>query len=221
MVFRLDCGLNDLADSINSNQYTEKKGVGVISGSIDRDSVNATFVEKKKVYDEINYPDGETETLERYKYIYYSFKAQAISDKHYLFQLINPPVSIKCFVEFLSKFHPSLAVEKFKFDLPGFHKSIKRNPRVERARVTSLKASSLPFSEKSAAKIEIFSETDSYRELKRVYGEKGYRLDRLVFTISAGGGDYELLASASGAISYSEPLDKSIVIDSFVSSISY
>lgn len=221
LVLRLDCELNDLADGINSNQYTEKKGMGIISGSLDRDSVNATFVEKKKVFDEISYPDGETDTLERYEYIYFSFKAHSISAKHYLFQLINAPVSIKCFMAFLSKIYPSLAVEKYKFDLQDFHKSIKRNPSIERSRVTNLKASSLPFSEKSAAKIELFSETDSYRELKRVYGEKGYCLDRLVFTISCGGGDYEMLASASGVISYSELLDESIVIESFVGSISY
>ena len=221
LVLRLDCKLNDLANSINSNQYSEKNGVGVISGSLDRDNVNATFVEKKKVYDEISYPNGESETLERYKYIYFRFKAQSISDRHYLFQLINAPISIKCFIGFLSKLYPSLAVEKYKFDLRGFHKSIKRNSSVERARVTNLKASSLPFSDKSAAKIELFSEADSYRELKRVYGERGYRLDRLVFTISSGGGDYEMLASASGAISYSEFLDESIVIESFVDSINY
>jgi hypothetical protein len=221
LVLRLDCELNDLAGSINSNQYTEQRGMGVISGFLDRDSVNATFVEKKKVYDEISYPDGETDTLERYEYIYFSFKAHSISDKHYLFQLINAPVSIKCFIAFLSKLFPSLAVEKYKFDLKDFHKIIKRSSIVERARVTNLKASSLPFSEKSAAKIELFSETDSYRELKRVYGEKGYSLDRLVFTISYGGGDYEIIATASGLISYSELLDESIVIDSFVGSISY
>lgn len=221
LVFRLDCELNDLAENMNSNQYTENRGAGVISGSLDRDSVNATFVEKKKVYDKISYPDGETETIERYKYIYFSFKAQAISDKHYLFQLVNAPVSVKRFVEFLSKIYPNLAVENFKFDLQRFHKSIKQDPRVERARVTSLKASSLPFSEKSAAKIELFSETDSYRELKRVYGENNYNLDRLVFTISYGGSDYEMLASSSGAMSYSEHLDESIVIESFVDSISY
>jgi hypothetical protein len=221
LVLRLDCGLNDLAENINSNQYTENRGMGVISGSLDRDSVDATFVEKRKVYDEISYPDGETETIERYKYIYFSFRAQAISEKHYLFQLVNAPVSIKCFVEFLSKIYPSLALETFTFDLQRFHKSIKQDPRVERARVTSLKASSLPFSEKSAAKIELFSETDSYRELTRVYGEKGYNLDRLVFTISYRGSDYEILASASGAISYSESLDESIVVESFVGSINY
>lgn len=221
LIIRLDCELNDLASRLNSNQYSEKKGVGVISGSLDRDSVNATFVEKKKVYDEISYPDGDTEILERYKYIYFGFRAQSISSKHYLFQLIDAPLSIKCFIAFLSKIYPDLAVEKFKFDLSCFHKNIECSPAIERARVTSLKASSLPFSEKSTAKIEVFSETDSYRELKRVYGEKGYCLDKLVFTISYGGCDYEVLASASGVVSYSELLDESIVIKSFVGSISY
>ena len=221
MILRLDCELHDLADSINSRQYAEENGVGVISKSIDQDSVSATFVEKKQIFDEISYPNGERETFERYKYIYFDFKVQVIDERFYLFQLINAPLSIKRFLAFLSMIYPSLTVEKFKFDLSEFHKNIKINSSVERFRVTSLKASSLPFSDKSAAKIEIFSESDSYRELKRVYGEKGYRLDRLVFTINIGGDDYEVLASASGGISYSESLDESIVIESFVSSIIY
>lgn len=221
LVLQIESTLDEVANIFNENQYAESKGIGVLSGTLNNNSIQATFVEKKKVYDEISYPNGDTETQERFKYIYFKFKVRLITKNHYLIQLINAPASIKSFVTFLSKLYSSLIVEKFKFDLSAFHKGLKQHSLVEKVRVTNLKASSLPFSEKSVAKIEVFSESDSYRELKKIYGEKGYRLDRLVFSLILSGIETDLSASSSGAISYSESLDESIAVDSFIDAIKY
>jgi hypothetical protein len=221
LLLRLDSCLDDIADSFNRNQYTELKEVGVISGALDHESVRGTFVEKKTVYDEISYPNGEKETRERFKYIYFEFKVRLLKDDFYLFQLINAPVSFKSFISFLSKLHPSLTIERYKFDLPVFHESLEQHSAVEKVRVTSLCASSLPFSEKSAAKIELYSEVDSFQELKKVYGEKGYILDRLVFTLNLKGKQCELSASSSGAVSYMLTLDEEVVVESFVNALMF
>lgn len=221
LVLQIDCELDDVAEQLNKNQYTEKNGVGVTSRKLGKDRIFATFAEKKKLSEEIIYPNGETERFESVKYIYFDFRIRSMHKNFYLIQIFNAPLSIKTFVFYLSEIFPSLAVEKFKFDLFTFRNSLKEQDSFNKVRVTSLKASSLPFSDKSIARIEVFSENDSFHELKKAYGEKGYKLDRLVFTINNNGIEHELSASSTGSITFADSLNEEIIINSFSKSVTF
>lgn len=221
LVLQLDCDLDAIAQLLNNNQYTENKGIGITSKKLDGNNISATFVERKIISEQISYPNGETKIMERVKYIYLDFKIRLLRDNFFLFQLYNAPLSVKRFLFFLSCIFPSLVVEKFIFDLFNFRKILKNHSTFNNVRVTSLKASSLPFSDKSVAKVEVFSEHDSFHELNKVYGETGYRLDRLVFTISHKGEESELSASSLGSITFTDGLSEEVIVNSFSRSITY
>ncbi|MBO2580313.1 hypothetical protein AAEI00_02665 [Shewanella algae] len=221
LVLQIDCNLDKVAEQLNINQYTESKGVGVSSRKLDKDKIFASFVEKKTITEEVNYPNGTVESIESVKYIYFDFKIRLIKENYFLIQLFNAPLSIKTFIFYLSDLFPSLAIEKFKFNLFTFRNRLKENKSFNKVRITSLKASSLPFSDKSVARIEVFSENDSFHELKKAYGERGYKLDRLVFTINNAGQNSELSASSTGSITFTESLNEEIIIESFSRSINF
>jgi len=221
LLLQIDCALDDVAMHLNNNQFNENNGVGIISRKLSNGRITATFAERKNIYEEIAYPNGETGKFERIKYVYFDFKVRLINDNYYLFQLFSPPLSLRAFVLYLSEILPGLAIEKFKLDLFAFRQSLIEQNSFNNVRVTSLKASSLPFSNKSIAKIEIFSEVDAFDELKKAYGEKGYDIDRMVFTINNHGLDLELSSSSVGSIFFVESLNEDVIIDSFSRSIKY
>ena len=221
LVFTLEQNLDQMADTFNSHQFSEQDLVGVNTESLTHSEMTIKYIEKKTIYDQVQYPNGETETIERFTYIYSDICIKKIVGSYYLFHIINPPSSIKSFVGFIVRIFPSISLEKFTFSLRKFRSQLVKNWRAKNCRVTRLNASSIPFTDKSVAKVEIFSEIDAYKEFKKIYSEKSIRLDRLVFSVFAGQRHMELTASSTGLISYDKNLDEASVVESFLESITY
>ncbi|BCV60535.1 hypothetical protein [Shewanella algae] len=83
LVLQIDCNLDKVAEQLNINQYTESKGVGVSSRKLDKDKIFASFVEKKTITEEVNYPNGTVESIESVKYIYFDFKIRLIKENYF------------------------------------------------------------------------------------------------------------------------------------------
>lgn len=221
IVARLEASIDSIADTFNNTPYTEKRGIGISSRNLGSTSLSATFIEKRIVIEEIKYPTGDVEQAERIKYVYIDFEIIPYRGSYYLIKIGNPPASLKSFIAHIGELFPSLSIEKYKFDLKKFYKTIKGNKILLFCKATSLKASSVPFSEKSVARIEVISENDAYQELKKIYGEKAYSLDRLIFSLSSPEGESELTVASTGAACFDNDTHKDVLIESFVQSIDF
>ncbi len=221
IVAQIDIHIDDFAKMSNKNSYRENAGIGIISNVLDSSGFSATFVEKRKLSENIKLPNGEIQVVERIKYVYVEFKVIPMHESYYILRITNPPISLKSFVNYLSKIFTDLSIEKYEFNLKKFHDAIKNNDKIKSCRVISLKASSVPFGEKSMAKLEIFSEKDSYRELKKQYGEKSYKLDRLVFSLSSERASSTIAVSSNGTIYFDSDNHEESITESFVKSISF
>lgn len=221
LVFSLEQSLEKMADAFNRHQFNESNLIGVNTESLTHSEMTIKFIEKKTIYDQIQYPDGETETVERFTYIYFNIYIRKIVGSYYLFHIANPPASIKSFVGLLVRIFPTITLENFTFSLRKFRSQLMKNWRARNCRVTRLNASSIPFGDKSVAKIEIFSEIDAYKEFTKVYSGKNIRLDRFVFSVFSDEKHVELTASSTGLISFDKSLDEASVVKSFLGSITY
>lgn len=218
LITRIEMSIDDIASAVNDIPYRESTGIGIASSCLNNDHFAATFIEKKRVYEQIDYPSGETEKIERIKYLYINFEIIHFNESIYIIQIENPPASLKSFLNHMGKIFKSLSVEKYQFDLNKFYMTIKNNKQVS-SKVSSLKASSIPFSEKSTAKLEIISDNDAYRELKRVYGEKKYKLDRLVFLLFSHEVESVLTITSTGSAIFDREKHNDTILHAFTQSI--
>lgn len=211
--------IESIARKLNSAQYSDENGRGIVSGMLKHDFFEATFTEKVKIIEQISYPGGDVESQERVKFVYIKFKIIRMDSERFLLYLINPPVSVKAFIEYLRLQFNRLYIEKYRFNLSTFHNCLVRSKEVKNIKIRSLKASSVKFSQRSAAKLELYSEYDALVELKKVYGEEDYVINKLLFSFDYFGKEQEITASSTGAISYGKSFDENLIIKSFSNSI--
>lgn len=219
IILQTESTIDEIAELLNRQQYSENAGMGIISRVLGKDHFAATFTEKQRFVESINYPNGEVEERESFKYSYINFKLRKIEGGKILLQLINAPLSIKNFIKFLSNLTEETYVERYSFSLKAFLDNLRESKDITNFQVKCLTASSLRFTKKSAAKIELFSEFDALKELESVYGETGYVIKKVLLRVNSLDGVDEVSASSSGAITYSSAVNESFLIESFLASL--
>lgn len=218
-VLQLNGTIESIASALNSAQYSDENERGIVSGLLEHDLFGATYTEKVKIVEQISYPGGDIESQERVKFIYIKFKIIHMDPERFLLYLINPPVSVKNFIEYLTLQFDKIFIEKYRFNLNTFHNCLDKFNDVKNIKIRSLKASSVRFSNRSVAKLELFSEFDALEELKKVYGDTGYTINKILFSFDYFGKEQEITASSTGAINYSKSFNEKLIIESFTNSI--
>lgn len=219
IILQTESTIDEIAELLNRQQYSENAGMGIISRVLGKDHFAATFTEKQRLIESINYPDGAVEERESFKYSYINFKLRNIEKGKILLQLINAPLSIKGFIKFLSNLTEETYVERYNFNLKHFLDNLRDSKNILNLEVKCLTASSLRFTKKSAAKIELFSEFDALKELESVYGERGYMIKKVSLRINSLDGVDEVSASSSGTITYSSSINERFLIEPFLASL--
>ncbi len=219
IILQTDSTIDEIAELLNNRQYAESAGMGIVSRTLGKGYFTATFTEKQKLIESINYPDGEVEKREFFKYSYIDFKIRKIEEGKLLVQLINAPLSIRNFINFLAGLTKEIYVERYEFCLKKFLINLRSSKYITKVDVKILTASSLRFTKKSAAKIELSSEFDALKELESIYGEKGYVIKKVVLSVNSLDKVSEVSASSSGTISYSDSINEEFLIEPFLSSL--
>ena len=206
-VLRSDLTISMIADGLRNTPYVENDLSGFEVDVFRDDFVESIFVEKKVVSINIENPFGENESFQSISYVQVKFRISRIDRELSLLTLSNPPRSLKAFFSKLSAiFGGKVFVDSLRFDILKFYKYFVDEKTVERYQVSRVSANSIPFTEKSFARIEVVSDGDAFKELTSKYKNLVLSIDKLEIKCRAKGEDGVLVISNTGLISCSNNL---------------
>lgn len=209
--FNVRCNLpfRSMINKLNSTPYNEGTNIGFDVLEINPKRLFSRYIERQVVIEELRHPFGDVEKINLVRYIIFQFEVIHIKSDFFLIKIINPPQSLKNFVNTLSElFHGDFFISRVGIDVEDCFNVLLQSGRISRFSVEKLMASCISFGEKTIASINLRSTDNAYKEFKKRYNNTKSKLDKLMMTLRFNDEWESIEISSSGLIICTAGLDK-------------
>lgn len=209
--FNVKCNLpfRSMINKLNSLPYNEGTNIGFDVLETKHKRLFSRYIERQIIIEELRHPFGDVEKINSVRYIIFQFEVIHIKSDFFLIKIINPPQSLKNFVNTLSElFHGDFFISRVGIDVEDCFNALLQSGLIGRFSVEKLMASCISFGEKTIASINLRSTDNAYEEFKKRYKNTQYKLDKLMIRFRLND-EWELIEiSSSGLIICTAGLDK-------------
>lgn len=190
-----------IIEKIKSLPYSEEHPIGFEIVETSQSRLIARYIEQQLVSSVIRHPFGEIEETTTIKYTIFYFEIIRILKELSIIKVLNPPVSLKGFVKKLVDIcTDGFSISRIHFELDKVYMDIVSNPSIDRYSVKKLSVSSIPFSKKTIARLNLRSSGNAYEELRRKYKSEQYKLDKIYLEARVNGTSESIEISYSGSV---------------------
>lgn len=194
--------LSELADLLTSNAYSDTRAVGFVNVEHDIDIISAIFTEFNKQIIELEDPFGNLVTNEIQNFNYVDFSLRLIEDGFYLLSFIEPPKSLKSFINYLSLILDfKITVSQLEIDILKFIETFKSCYSIYKLDTNKIRLTGVLVNENSKAIIELTSKANALDDIESLINSRNYRLDKIRTTCFVSGEKIKFELSRSGALS--------------------
>ena len=206
---RCDLPFRSIINQLNSTPYNESTNIGFDVLEINPKRLFSRYIERQIIIEELRHPFGALEKINSTKYVIFQFEVIHINNDFFLIKILNPPQSLKNFVNTLSGlFHGDFFISRIGIDVEDCFNTLLQSDCITRFSVEKLIASCISFGEKTMASINLKSSDNAYNEFKKRYKKTQYKLDKLMMTLRFNDEWESIEISSSGLIICTAGLDK-------------
>lgn len=190
-----------LIEKLNGFPYKEDNQIGFDVLEIQPKKIFARYIECQKITEELHHPFGEIETVSSIKYVIFHFETTPLNKNSFLIKVINPPISLKGFVNALSAlFQGDFSISKVRIDVEDFFSYLIKSNTGGRYSVEKLLVTSIPFGEKTVAAISLKSNDNAYKEFKNRHTDNKYKIEKISIMLRLNAEWERIEISSSGLI---------------------
>lgn len=142
--------------------------------------IKSTYVEMEKIHQDYLDPLGERHEQTLINYNIFEFSISPMAKDIYLLSIVNPPKSIKKFIDRLSSsFNYEVTFSMVDLHLNEIIKKLSTNEKTRLLKINKLKASGLKLNDTSTACIDIVSKGNAIQEIDDYAKGSMYIIDKI------------------------------------------
>lgn len=197
--------LKQIEELLACNPYGPQSERGFVDIKVEDEILRATFSEQYNRSIEIVDPFGGVLKQEIIDYNHIKFMLSPLKRSHYLLSVINPPKTIKSFVDFMQEITDfSIYFSTLNIDINVFIETLKRTRHVTLLKAGRVKASGITVNDNSKASIELVSKANALNDIETLTASRKYSLDKIKASAHIDDKVVSFELSKSGSISISE-----------------
>ena len=171
---------NKIAEAIGAYSYSDDNPIGFELIETSKYRLSARYIERQYISEQILHPFGDSENITSIKYSIFSFDIIYINKGLGVIKVLNPPQSLKQFVNILASIcDGNFSITKVNHEIEKIYDAIVTDKTIDRYTIHRLKVSAAPFSRNTNEKLELNSTDNAYDELKKKYKHGQYKLDSI------------------------------------------
>lgn len=171
--------LMDIKDALSSYDFESDGDRGFRIEYGVSDVIKGRYIEKVVDNEIFNDPYGAESQVELIRYLNINFliHKDELGRGRYLLEIVDPPRSIKCFIQLISELLDRITVEVINIRILDFYKTIyNESPR---AKIVRIKASGINISTNSQMKVDIVSSGDALGDCISFFGVDKFNLEKI------------------------------------------
>jgi hypothetical protein len=207
LILKTELQLKLILKAFSKNQYESSKGVGFELVSYSEAAIQARFIEKLVVVEEISDPFGAITELETVRYVTTAFRLHFRPNEKgaYFLEISAPPRSLRTLVMAFQEAFDGVTIDEVSWSILKLFNSIKRGS--PRARIVRLRAVGVSIPAASEARLEITSPTDAYADYREMFPRALGNIDRIRIERPFSDVEGPLELSVNGLCSFDESAD--------------
>lgn len=181
-LIRMKTGLNieDLYSYFQKTQFLTESSYGFLNFELDKLKIYSTYVEKESMYQEFTDPLGEIYEQTLITYNTFDFTVEPLSNNVLLLSIINPPRTIKNFIDKISSdLNYLVTFSSVEISINKLLEQLPSNNSISLLRVKKLKVSGVKLNDSSMASIEITSKENAIHDLSDYTKNARYVIDKI------------------------------------------
>lgn len=175
----IDGSPRSLATEIKHHKYVEERGWGFNFLERTPRAITAKYIERLVSKETINDPYGDTKEIETIRYISTRFQLTSANNdpSGLILEVTSPPRSIRTLLQALSYCSDRVFASEVRIPLLLIYKEL--SAESTEARITRIRASKVPISRNSLAKVDINSNEDAYIDYLRTFNKTEEFIDKI------------------------------------------
>lgn len=205
------CSFSSFIADLKRNIFSESEGYGFEIYQSDRDYAEFKFIEKNEKI-ELSKDQFNNDYVSKY-YVYSSFfiKLTKIRNNLILFEIKNPPASMKKFINVINDITDfDFSTKKIEFDIKDAYKFFTSKKFTSRFHIPRVSIRDMYFDATSFANSEIISSKNAYLEVQKNFKGNKFIFDKIQISLRYQDSDAFIEIARSGLISYSENIESAI-----------
>lgn len=196
----VDGNLLAIAAALRHQKYSDDRGWGFNFLERTSQTISAYYIEKFVSKETIKDPFGDTSEIETIRYTNILFQlSHAISaPSEMVLEVASPPRSIRTLIQALSYCSDRIFASDVNIPLLSVYKELSKQSR--EARIVRIRATKVPISINSIAKVEISSSNDAYVDYLNAFEDTEKFIDKIEIDKPYGPSSGTLELSRSGLI---------------------
>ncbi|ENM0187401.1 hypothetical protein AB5X33_002491 [Enterobacter hormaechei] len=172
--------LHDFVDLFRMKIFSVNSEYGFLEVENYRSEIKSTYVEMEKIHQDYLDPLGERYEQTLINYNIFEFSISPMEKDIYLLSIINPPKSIKKFIDRLSSsFNYEVTFSMIDLHLNEIIKRLSTNEKTRLLKINKLKASGLKLNDSSTACIDLVSKGNAVQEIDDYAKGSMYTIDKI------------------------------------------
>lgn len=172
--------LDNFVDLFRMKKFSMDSEYGFLEVDNYRGELRSTYVEMEKIHQDYLDPLGERYEQTLINYNIFEFSITAMESNIYLLSIINPPKSIKKFIDrFSSSFNYEVTFSMVDLHLNEIIKKLSTNKKIQLLKINKLKASGLKLNDTSTACIDIISKGNAVQDIDDYAKGSMYTIDKI------------------------------------------
>ncbi|EPS2706946.1 hypothetical protein ACTEV4_000810 [Cronobacter turicensis] len=172
--------LHDFVDFFRMKIFSVNSEYGFLEVEHYRSEIKSTYVEMEKIHQDYLDPLGERYEQTLINYNIFEFSISPMEKDIYLLSIINPPKSIKNFIDRLSSsFNYEVSFSMIDLHLNEIIKKLSINEKTRLLKINKLKASGLKLNDSSTACIDLVSKGSAVQEIDDYAKGSMYTIDKI------------------------------------------